>query len=148
MVFSTPVFMFYFLVLTLLVYYVVPRKGRNVVLLCASLLFYYWGEQIYVLIMFLSTAIDFTHGLLVERCKARGNDRGARMAVASSVIFNLALLGFFKYWNFIAGSLASAGLELLPVIEYIRLPFLDPIPFHLPIGISFYTFQTLSLIHI
>ena len=144
MVFSTPVFMFYFLVLTLLVYYVVPRKGRNVVLLCASLLFYYWGEQIYVLIMFLSTAIDFTHGLLVERCKARGNDRGARMAVASSVIFNLALLGFFKYWNFIAGSLASAGLELLPVIEYIRLPFLDPIPFHLPIGISFYTFQTMS----
>jgi len=144
MVFSTPIFMFYFLVLTLLVYYVVPRRGRNVVLLLASLIFYYWGEQIYVLIMFLSTAIDFTHGLLVDRCKRRGNDRGARMAVASSIIFNLALLGFFKYWNFIAGSLAAAGLEFMPAIQYIRLPFLDPIPFHLPIGISFYTFQTMS----
>ena len=144
MVFSTPIFMFYFLVLTLLVYYIVPRKGRNVVLLISSLLFYYWGEQIYVVIMFLSTAIDFTHGLLVERCKARGNHRGARMAVVSSIIFNLALLCFFKYWNFIAGSLAGAGLEFLPTIEYIRLPFMDPIPFHLPIGISFYTFQTMS----
>ena len=144
MVFSTPIFKFYFLVLTLFLYYIVPRKGRNVVLLAASLVFYYWGEQIYVVIMFLSTAIDFTHGLLVARCKARGNDRGARMAVASSIIFNLALLGFFKYWNFIAGSFAAAGLEFMPVIEYIRLPLLDPIPFHLPIGISFYTFQTMS----
>ena len=144
MVFSTPIFKFYFLVLTLFLYYIVPRKGRNVVLLAASLCFYYWGEKIYVVIMFLSTAIDFTHGLLVERCRARGNDRGARMAVASSIIFNLALLGFFKYWNFIAGSFAAAGLEFMPVIEYIRLPFMDPIPFHLPIGISFYTFQTMS----
>ena len=66
------------------------------------------------------------------------------MAVVSSIIFNLALLCFFKYWNFIAGSLAGAGLEFLPTIEYIRLPFMDPIPFHLPIGISFYTFQTMS----
>ena len=65
MVFSTPVFFFYFLVLTLGVYYVVPRKFRNPVILCASLLFYYWGERTYVIIMFLSTAIDFTHGLLV-----------------------------------------------------------------------------------
>ena len=144
MVFSTPAFMFYFLVLTLAAYYIVPRGGRNVVLLCASLIFYYWGERIYVLIMVLSTAIDFTHGLLVERCKARGNDKGARMAVASSIIFNLALLGFFKYWNFIAGSFAAAGLEFMPIIQYIRLPFMDPIPFHLPIGISFYTFQTMS----
>lgn len=144
MVFSTPIFMFYFLVLTLLAYYLVPRRGRNVVLLLASLLFYYWGEKVYVLIMFLSTAIDFTHGLLVERCKARGNDRGAKLAVASSIIFNLALLGFFKYWNFIAGSLAGAGLDFLPIIETLRLPILGEIDFHLPIGISFYTFQTMS----
>ena len=144
MVFSTPIFMFYFLVITLLAYYVVPRRGRNVVLLVSSLIFYFWGEQIYVVIMFLSTAIDFTHGLLVERCKARGNDRGARMAVASSIIFNLALLGFFKYWNFIAGSFAAAGLDFMPAIAYIHLPFMKPIPFHLPIGISFYTFQTMS----
>ncbi len=133
MVFSTPVFMFYFLPLTLALYYLVPRKGRNVVLLCASLLFYYWGERFYVAIMFLSTAIDFTHGLLVERCKKKNNDRGARMAVASSIVFNLLLLGFFKYWDFIAGSLQSLGLTFMPVLNV-----------HLPIGISFYTFQTMS----
>ena len=133
MVFSTPIFMFYFLVLTLAVYYVVPRRLRNVVVLCASLFFYWWGERAYVAIMFLSTAIDYTHGLLVERCKARGNDRGAKMAVASSIVFNLALLCFFKYWDFIAGTLQSAGLTFMPVLGV-----------HLPIGISFYTFQTMS----
>ena len=133
MVFSTPEFFFYFLVLTLLVYFVVPRKLRNVVLLCSSLVFYFWGEQEYVLIMFLSTAIDFTHGLLVERCKKKGNDKGARMAVASSIVFNLALLFFFKYWDFLAGSLQAMGLDFMPVLGI-----------HLPIGISFYTFQTMS----
>lgn len=133
MVFSTPVFLFYFLALTLLVYYVVPRKWRNVVLLCSSLFFYYWGEREYVVIMFLSTAIDYTHGLLVERCKERGNDGGARLAVTSSIIFNLALLFFFKYWDFIALSLQSMGLRFMPVLNI-----------HLPIGISFYTFQTMS----
>ena len=84
MVFSTPIFFFYFLVFTLLIYYMVPRRGRNAVLLLSSLFFYFWGERIYVAIMLLSTAIDYTHGLLVERCKAKGNDRGARLAVASS----------------------------------------------------------------
>ncbi len=133
MVFSTPIFLFYFLALTLLVYYVVPRKGRNVVLLISSLFFYYWGEREYVAIMFLSTAIDYTHGMLVERCKKKGNDKGARMAVATSIIFNLALLLFFKYWDFLAGSLQAMGLTFMPVLNI-----------HLPIGISFYTFQTMS----
>ena len=133
MVFSTPIFFFYFLVFTLLIYYIVPRRGRNAVLLLSSLFFYFWGERIYVAIMLLSTAIDYTHGLLVERCKAKGNDAGARMAVASSILFNLALLFFFKYWDFIAGSLQGLGLNLLPVLDI-----------HLPIGISFYTFQTMS----
>ena len=133
MVFSTPIFFFYFLVFTLLIYYMVPRRGRNAVLLLSSLFFYFWGERIYVAIMLLSTAIDYTHGLLVERCKAKGNDRGARLAVASSIVFNLALLFFFKYWDFIAGSLQGLGLNLLPVLGI-----------HLPIGISFYTFQTMS----
>ena len=133
MVFSTPIFMFYFLVFTLFLYYIVPRRGRNVVLLVSSLFFYWWGERAYVAIMFLSTAIDYTHGLLVERCKARGNGKGAKMAVASSIVFNLALLCFFKYWDFIAGSLQSVGLTFMPVLGV-----------HLPIGISFYTFQTMS----
>jgi len=133
MVFSTPVFLFYFLALTLLVYYVVPRKWRNPVLLLSSLFFYFWGEREYVSIMLISTAIDYTHGILVERCKEKGNDRGARLAVASSILFNLGLLFFFKYWDFLAASLQSMGLSFMPVLGI-----------HLPIGISFYTFQTMS----
>ena len=132
MVFSTPIFMFYFLVLTMAVYFVVPRKFRNLVLLTSSLFFYYWGEREYVLIMFLSTVIDYTHGLLVERCKAAGNIKGAKLAVASSIFFNLALLVFFKYWDFLAGSLQAIGIPA-PILNI-----------HLPIGISFYTFQTMS----
>ena len=83
--------------------------------------------------MFLSTAIDYVHGLLVERCKGTGQRPGARMAVASSIVFNLALLLFFKYWDFLAASLQAVGLTFMPVLNI-----------HLPIGISFYTFQTMS----
>ena len=100
-------------------------------LLVVSLLFYGWGEPVYIVIMFLSIVIDYTHGLLVE--KFRSDDKKARWFVAQSVIFNLALLGFFKYWDFLA-----ANLSLIPGID---LPQLG-IP--LPIGISFYTFQTMS----
>ena len=114
-------------------YYRVPRKLRNVVLLSSSLLFYFWGEREYVTIMLVSTAIDYTHGILVERCQAKGNDKGARLAVTSSILFNLALLFFFKYWDFIAQSLQAIGLTFMPVLNV-----------HLPIGISFYTFQTMS----
>lgn len=133
MVFSTPLFLFYFLVAVLLVYYLVPLRLRNGVLMLASLFFYYWGEQDYTLIMLLSTAIDYTHGLLVQRFKERGQDRYARMTVVSSVFFNLSVLLFFKYWDFLAGSLQSIGLEWMPVLGIT-----------LPIGISFYTFQTMS----
>ena len=133
MVFSTPVFLFYFLVLTLLVYYLVPRNFRNLVLLVSSLWFYYWGERSYTVIMLLSTAINFTHGMLVEHFKGRGQLKYAKLAVASSMFFNLALLFFFKYWDFLAGSLQAMGLTFMPVLGI-----------HLPIGISFYTFQTMS----
>ena len=133
LVFSSLYFLFLYLPIVLLAYYVTPLKWRNAVLLLFNLIFYGWGEPKYVLIMFVSIAIDYTHGMLVTRCKARGNDRGARLAVASSVFFNLALLFFFKYWDFLAQSLAAAGLPIMPVLN-IRLP----------IGISFYTFQTMS----
>ena len=133
MVFSTPVFLFYFLPLVLLVYYILPRRFRNLVLLVASLCFYYWGEQAYTVIMLLSIAVDYIHGLLVYRCKEKGSEKGAKLAVASSVVFNLAILFCFKYWNFIAGSLQNVGIGVLPVLNT-----------SLPIGISFYTFQTMS----
>ena len=133
MVFSTPYFLFLYLPIVLLLYYITPLKLRNLVLLIVNLVFYGWGEPVYILIMFVSIAIDYTHGMLVTRCKAKGSIRGAKAAVASSVIFNLALLGVFKYWDFIAGSLASIGLDFMPRLGVA-----------LPIGISFYTFQTMS----
>ena len=144
MIFSSPYFLFLYFPVVLTLYYISPLRWRNLVLLIANLIFYGWGEPVYVVIMFLSIAIDYSHGRIVTRCKAKGNDRGARMAVASSVIFNLALLGFFKYWNFIAGSLAAIGAGFLPEIDKLPMPWGESIGFTLPIGISFYTFQTMS----
>ena len=135
MVFSTPLFLFYYLPLVLLVYYVMPVRFRNLMLLIASLFFYYWGEQGYTVIMLASIAIDYTHGLIVHWCKEKGNATGAKLAVASSVIFNLAILFFFKYWDFAAGVLQTAGIGFLPVLNT-----------SLPIGISFYTFQTILVL--
>lgn len=131
MVFSSPVFLFFYLTLTLALYFAVPLQWRNLALLALSLLFYGWGERAYVLIMVASIAIDYVHGILVE--KYRENDKKARWFVAQSVIFNLLLLGFFKYYDFLA-----ANLSLIPGLS---LPVLDV---HLPIGISFFTFQTMS----
>ena len=133
MVFSTPLFLFYYLTLLLFLYYVMPVRFRNFVLLLASLFFYYWGEQSYTVIMLLSIGVDYVHGFLVDRCLKKGNDSGARIAVASSVFFNLAILFFFKYWDFAARSLQSVGIGVMPVLNI-----------SLPIGISFYTFQTMS----
>ena len=131
MIFSSLPFLFFYLMAVLAVYKLSPLKLRNLVLLLVSLFFYGWGEPVYIVIMFLSIAVDYVHGMLVERWRADG--RKARRAVASSVFFNLAILIFFKYWDFIASNVnALTGLGL-PVLG---LP--------LPIGISFYTFQTMS----
>ena len=111
MVFSGLPFLFFYLTVVLLVYKLTPLKLRNLFLLLASLFFYGWGEPVYIVIMFLSTAVDYTHGMLVE--KWRADDRKARMAVASSVFFNLLILVFFKYYDFLAGSInAITGLNL------------------------------------
>ena len=133
MVFSTPYFLFLYLPAVLLLYYISPLKWRNLVLLVVNLIFYGWGEPVYIVIMFASIAIDYTHGMLVARNKAKGNWRGAKLAVTSSVVFNLALLFFFKYWDFIAKTLEGMGLGFMPQFGL-----------ELPIGISFYTFQTMS----
>ena len=122
MVFSSLTFLFLYLPLTLLVYFLSPLRWRNFVLLVVSLLFYGWGEPVYIVIMFLSIIIDYTHGLLVE--KYRSDDKKARWFVAQSVIFNLALLGFFKYWDFIAAnlSLIPGDAELMPHAGASRCP--------------------------
>lgn len=131
MIFSSLPFLFFYLTTVLAVYKLSPLKLRNLVLLLVSLFFYGWGEPVYILIMLLSIVVDYVHGMLVERW--RSDDRKARRAVVSSVFFNLAILIFFKYWDFIAGNVnALTGLHL-------------PVPgLPLPIGISFYTFQTMS----
>ena len=131
MVFSSLTFLFGYLPLTLALYFLTPLRRRNFVLLVTSLFFYGWGEPVYVGIMFLSIFIDYTHGLLVEKYRER--DRLARWFVGQSVVFNLLLLGFFKYWDFLA-----ANLSLLPGASVPRLGL------PLPLGISFFTFQTMS----
>ena len=131
MVFSSLPFLFFYLMAVLAVYKLAPLKVRNLILLLVSLFFYGWGEPVYIFIMLLSIAVDYTHGRLVERW--RENDALARRVVASSVLCNLAILFFFKYWDFVAGNInAFTGLS----IPEFGLP--------LPIGISFYTFQTMS----
>ena len=131
MVFSSLTFMFAYLALTIPLYFLVPLRWRNLVLLLVSLFFYGWGEPVYIIIMFVSIAIDYSHGLLVE--KYRHDDKKARWFVGQSVVFNLLLLGFFKYYDFIA-----VNLSLIPGIH------IEPLGLPLPIGISFFTFQTMS----
>lgn len=131
MVFSSLPFLFFYLPSVLAVYRLSPLRLRNLCLLAVSLLFYGWGEPVYVLIMIFSIVVDYTHGMLVEHW--RDNRRRARWAVASSVFCNLAILIFFKYWDFVAVNVNHLTGINLPVLG---LP--------LPIGISFYTFQTMS----
>ena len=131
MVFSSLTFLFAYLALTIPAYFLVPMRWRNLVLLLVSLFFYGWGEPVYIIIMFVSIAIDYSHGLLVE--KYRHDDRKARWFVGQSVVFNLLLLGFFKYYDFFA-----VNLSLIPGVH------IEPLGIPLPIGISFFTFQTMS----
>lgn len=133
MVFSSLTFLFVFFPIVLMLYFIVPKACRNFVLYVVSLIFYAWGEPIYISIMLFSTVIDYTHGLLVKRFKDRGKMIAARMIVASSMIINLSLLCFFKYSDFI--------IESINAIFRIDVPLLN---ISLPIGISFYTFQTMS----
>ncbi|WP_343209283.1 MBOAT family O-acyltransferase [Anaerolentibacter hominis] len=133
MVFSSVTFLFFFLPLVLAVYYCLPGRFHNFVLLVFSLLFYSWGEPVYVVLMLLSTAGDFVFGKLAVKYREEGNLKKARGAVLASVIFNLGMLGFFKYSNFFVDMInQAAGTSFV----FKEIP--------LPIGISFYTFQTMS----
>ena len=129
MVFSSLLFLFFYLPATLLVYYLVPSKWRNLWLFLVNLVFYGWEEKAYVLLMLFSIAVNYAAGLLVEAHR----DRGPGILAVNAVI-NLGLLFFFKYYDFLA-----AGLGRLPFLS-----FLHPLGIALPIGISFYTFQNMS----
>lgn len=133
MVFSSILFIFYFLPLTLLLYYAGPSRLRNLVLLVMSLAFYSWGEPVYISIMLFSTVFDYGNGIAIEKCLSSGRKRAARAVLLLSVAGNLGILGFFKYSNFFIETVNAVGGTDFPLLEL-----------SLPIGISFYTFQTMS----
>ncbi len=134
MVFSSIYFLAYFLPVVLILYYILPQSLKNGWLFLASLFFYGWGEPVYILIMLFSTVFDYTNGRLIERFDAQGKHKTASKAVlVVSLVVNLGILCFFKYTDFLLGNLNDAFGLGLPVLGLA-----------LPIGISFYTFQTLS----
>ncbi len=131
MVFSSILFLFKFLPIAFLIYYVTPKKLKNLVILIASLLFYAWGEPKYIVIMFASIFVDFIVGVMIE--KNRDKKAVTKIWLGVSICFNLGMLMFFKYTNFFIENFnAVVGSE----IEHLAIT--------LPLGISFYTFQTMS----
>lgn len=131
MVFSSFTFLFVFLPLVLLTYFVVKkRKYRNIVLLIFSLIFYAWGEPIYVLLMILSIVVNYFIALKIEKLPKK-----KKKFIIIDVIFNLLIIGFFKYGDFI---IQNINMIFHTQIEQMQLG--------LPIGISFYTFQVLSYV--
>lgn len=135
MIFSSIFFLFVFLPVTLLLYYLVPWRLKNFMLLLCSLIFYAWGEPVYVFLMLFSILFNFISGIEIQHYQELEQTKLLRFSFWFTVAVNLAILGFFKYYGFLIGNLNA----ILPFdIPYRDLP--------LPIGISFYTFQTLSYI--
>ena len=131
MVFRSFTFLFIFLPLVLLTYFLAKkRQYRNIVLLIFSLIFYAWGEPVYVLLMLLSIIVNYLIALKIER-----NKKGKNKWMIIDVIFNLGIIGFFKYGNFIIQNINS-----------IFHSNIGDMNLALPIGISFYTFQVLSYV--
>jgi len=131
MVFSSPIFLFFFLPSLLVLYYSSPQRFKNILLLLASLLFYAWGEGFYFILMLVSITLNFLFGQLIEA------KRDQNRYLFIGVFLNLAILISYKYSNFIADNLDLALFTLgINAIE------LDPV--HLPLGISFFTFQAIS----
>ena len=131
MLFSSITFLFIFLPLTLLLYYLVPFRMKNYVMLAASLIFYAWGEPVYIILMILSIILNYFCGQDIY--EKRDNARAMKMSLMFGVVMNLLILGFFKYY----GLLMDTVNAILPIdIPYRVLA--------LPIGISFYTFQAMS----
>lgn len=131
MVFSSTIFLCVYLPLVLLGYYICPKKGRNLFLLIASLVFYAWGEPKYVFLMIFSILINYVFGRLMD--KNRGRQKRMKLMLVLSVVIDLGLLSVFKYTDFIItniNAIFGSSFDLLNIA--------------LPIGISFYTFQAMS----
>ena len=126
MVFTSISFIYYFLPLLLICYFVVPKKFRNIILLMFSVLFYFYGEPKYILLMLIEVLISYVVGLLIDKYKSKN-------ILIILIFIHLLLFGIFKYFNFViinVNNLFHSNLNLLNVV--------------LPIGISFYTFQIIS----
>ena len=126
MVFTSISFIYYFLPLLLICYFVVPKKFRNIVLLMFSVLFYFYGEPKYILLMLIEVLISYVVGLLIDKYKSKN-------ILIIGIFIHVLLFGIFKYFNFViinVNNLFNSNLNLLNVV--------------LPIGISFYTFQIIS----
>ena len=132
MVFSSLNFLFLFFPAVLAVYFLVPFRAKNAVLLLASIFFYAWGEPVYVILMMLNILLNYVTGLQMEAASDR---RKRKFQLAAGVAVNLLLLGFFKYSGFLVGIIGD--------ITGITIAWKEP---GLPIGISFYTFQALSYV--
>ena len=130
MLFSSIPFLFYFLPAVLFLYFAAPRKLKNIILLASSLLFYFYGEQGYVLLLLFSSATGYIVGLIIDKSH---NERQIKTALFCSIFINLLILGFFKYSDFFIANingLLGTGIPLLHI--------------SLPLGISFFIFQTIS----
>lgn len=134
MVFSSNEFLFLYLPLSLILYFAVPFKYRNLALFLVSLVFYGWERPIYLVIMLFIIAVNYIFGYLIDRSPDDTNKR--KQTLTLGIIINLATLGFFKYADFLLENLAR-----IPIFN-----FIEPIGIALPIGISFYTFQSMSYI--
>ena len=135
MVFSSLYFLFIFLPVSLALYYIVPKKARNVVLILLSLVFYAWGTPEYIILMLFSVVFNYCAGIYMDTLRQDGKEKATRLVMVVTVVVNLLLLGFFKYWGFV--------VENLNRIPFLHLSYQE-LP--LPIGISFYTFQVLTYI--
>lgn len=130
MVFSSLFFIFFFLPIFFIIYYLSPNKIKNIILLLFSLLFYSWGEPIYIILLLFSSVVDYSNGFFIN--KYRNNKTKKKIFLILSIVINLSLLGVFKYSNFLISNLNLLGFN----ISSNKLA--------LPLGISFFTFQTMS----
>ena len=136
MVFSSPIFLFGFLPITLFFYYISPKQIKNLMLLIFSLLFYAWGEVFYLGIMLASIVSNYLIGIKIHSAKEGLN---AKKFLIVGLFINVLLLISFKYANFI-----SDNINVL--LSLLNIPVIDLQPVHLPLGISFFTFQAISYI--
>ena len=135
MVFSSYLFLFYFLPVALTLYYAVPRRGQHLILTLLSYVFYGWANPLFVPVLLASTVVDYVCGLVIAARPER-----ARAALGVSIVANLGLLGFFKYFNFGIENLNA--LAQATGLDALRLDVAFTVT--LPLGISFYTFQSMS----